>query len=270
MTVPYLRNILLALQLFLVFVRADLNISGETITTRFWDCCKPSCSWKGKAEVSRPVQDCQWDDAPSTDINGGTGCGEGGGAYTCNNQQPWAINDTLSYGFAGVFITGHPEIESFWCCACYQLDFTSEPLKGKSMIVQASNTAYDVKTTNRFSLAIPGGNTTRFDGCTKQYNVNQTVFGNPNSGVGSLDACNNLPEKLQAGCRWRFDWFQDAQYPSANFKRVVCPSELTDRTKCVRKDEQAFAEGRSFATSNFCPSAWFAMLSVIFTSFILA
>jgi hypothetical protein len=157
MTPHYLRNTLLSLELFAVLAQcANLNYSGEAITTRYWDCCKPSCAWNGKADVSKPVLSCTADDKP-TDIAAGTACGTGGTAYGCSNQQPWAINDTMSYGYAGVFIK--PDltkgaIEGAWCCACYQLDFTSDPLRGKSLIVQASNTAYDITTANRFSLAV--------------------------------------------------------------------------------------------------------------------
>jgi hypothetical protein len=157
MTPNYFRNSLLSLELFVVLAQcANLNYSGEAITTRFWDCCKPSCAWNGKADVNKPVLSCTADDKV-TDIAAGTACGTGGTAYQCSNQQPWAINDTMSYGYAGVFI--QPDltsggIEGAWCCACYQLDFTSDPLRGKSLIVQASNTAYDVTTTNRFSLAV--------------------------------------------------------------------------------------------------------------------
>ena len=156
MTPQYFRNIALSLELFVVLTQcANLNYSGEAVTTRFWDCCKPSCGWDGKADVSKPVVSCSADDKP-TDNAAGTGC-NGGSAFQCSNQQPWAVNDTLSYGFAGVFIT--PDltqggIEGAWCCACYKLDFTSEPLIGKSIIVQASNTAYDLRSTNRFSLAV--------------------------------------------------------------------------------------------------------------------
>ncbi|KAF1831103.1 barwin-like endoglucanase [Decorospora gaudefroyi] len=216
MTPPqYLRNIVLSSQLVAVLAQgADFSYSGEAVTTRFWDCCKPSCGWIGKADFSSPVLSCTADDAPA-DFAAGTGC-NGGGAYQCSDQQPWAINDTLSYGFAGVYITSdltHGAIEDAWCCACYQLDFTSEPLIGKSMIVQASNTAYDVNTASRFSLAVPGGNTTSTNACAKQYGVSQSVFGENNAGVSSSDDCDNLPENLQPGCRWRFDWFQDASYP---------------------------------------------------------
>jgi hypothetical protein len=155
MTLSYLRNIFVLLDLFVVLVQcADLNVSGEAVTTRFWDCCKPSCSWNGKADFTAPVQDCKADDTPSPNTNVGTGCGEGGSAYTCTDQQPWAINDTLSYGFAGIFITNSANTEGSWCCACYELEFTSDPIKGKKMIVQASNSAFDVNDANRFSLAV--------------------------------------------------------------------------------------------------------------------
>ncbi|KAF2873046.1 endoglucanase 1 precursor [Massariosphaeria phaeospora] len=242
MTLSYLRNILFLSHLFALSVRCQgLAFSGEAITTRFWDCCKPSCGWKQKAPFSRPVLSCGIDEKP-LDIAAGTGC-NGGNAYLCSDQQPWVVNETFSYGFAGIFLPGHNE--DFWCCSCYQLDFTSDPLRGKSMIVQASNTAYDINTANRFSLAVPGGNTTSYDACAKQYGVDQTVFGENHRGVGSKEDCDGLPQQLQPGCRWRYDWFQDASYPSANFKRVVCPAELTDRTLCKRNDEKALAEGGS-------------------------
>jgi hypothetical protein len=157
MTTFYLRNILFLLDLFAILGSClQLNYTGEAVTTRFWDCCKPSCAWKDKATFTRPVLSCSADDKPA-EIDVGTGCGSGGSSYLCSNQQPWMVNDTFSYGFSGVYIkpelTGG-KIEDAWCCACYQLDFTSEPLRGKSMIVQASNTAYDIKTDNRFSLAV--------------------------------------------------------------------------------------------------------------------
>lgn len=61
---------------------------------------------------------------------------------------------------------------------------------------------------------IPGGNTTIYDGCTKQYGVDQKVFGENHVGVTSSKACDNLPEGLREPCKWRFEWFQDAQYPT--------------------------------------------------------
>jgi hypothetical protein len=231
MTPTSQHKLFLVLELFVVLAScANLNYGGEALTTRYWDCCKPSCAWKGKASVNNPVESCSADEKPIS-IDAGTGC-KGGTAFTCSQQQPWAVNDTLSYGFAGVYLTqelvGRPT-EDVWCCACYRLDFTSEPLRGKSMIVQASNTAYDLNTANRFTLAVrslavadkhtlislqvPGGNTTSADGCATQYGVSQSVFGQDRQGVATKDDCKNLPESLQAACQWRFDWLQDASYP---------------------------------------------------------
>ncbi|CAF4848432.1 unnamed protein product, partial [Rotaria sp. Silwood2] len=28
------------------------------VTTRYWDCCKASCGWTGKASVTNPVKTC--------------------------------------------------------------------------------------------------------------------------------------------------------------------------------------------------------------------
>lgn len=69
----------------------------------------------------------------------------------CSNQSPWAVSDQLSYGFAAVRING--QSESTWCCACYELTFTSGPVSGKRMIVQAVNTGGDLGN-NHFDLAV--------------------------------------------------------------------------------------------------------------------
>lgn len=147
---------LLALPLFPLLARAaTLNYTGTALTTRYWDCCKPSCGWKGKAFVTNPVGSCSASDAPIA-FDAGTGC-NGGTAFACSQQQPWAVNASLAYGYAGVFLTKDvvgDKTEDAWCCACYQLDFTEGELKGKRMVVQASNTAYDVTSTNRFSIAV--------------------------------------------------------------------------------------------------------------------
>jgi hypothetical protein len=52
----------------------------------------------------------------------------------CNNNQPWAVNDNLAYGFAAANIPGLSE--SGWCCGCYELTFTSTAISGKKMVVQ--------------------------------------------------------------------------------------------------------------------------------------
>lgn len=89
--------------------------------------------------------------AENNSFSAGSGC-NGDDAYACADQSPWAINDTFSYGFVGAFIMEHAS--NYWCCACYELTFTSGAVKGKKMVVQAHNSAYEVATANRFALAV--------------------------------------------------------------------------------------------------------------------
>jgi hypothetical protein len=48
---------------------AAADVSGSGTTTRYWDCCKGSCSWTGKADVSNPVTTCNIDDQALTDYS---------------------------------------------------------------------------------------------------------------------------------------------------------------------------------------------------------
>jgi len=81
----------------------------------------------------------------------------------CSNQSPWAVNETTAYGWAAVNIAGSNE--AAWCCACYELTFTSGPVSGKKMIVQATNTGGDLGN-NHFDIAMPGGGVGIFNGMT--------------------------------------------------------------------------------------------------------
>ncbi|XP_055354488.1 uncharacterized protein LOC129600111 isoform X2 [Paramacrobiotus metropolitanus] len=201
-------------------------------TTRYWDCCKPSCSWNGKADVSNPVKTCRKDGFTQLwDVNAQSGCG-GGEAYVCNDNIPWAVNDNLAYGFAAAHIKGSDE--RGWCCGCYKLDFTSGPVSGKSMIVQVVNTGGDLGE-NHFDLQIPGGGFGIFDGCTRQWGLAESVWGNRYGGVWSRDQCNALPQPIRDGCYWRFDWFKGADNPSVNFAPIQCPAELQRKSNCARK-----------------------------------
>lgn len=69
----------------------------------------------------------------------------------CGNQSPWAVSDTLAYGFAATSIAGGTEAS--WCCACYELTFTSTAIAGKKMIVQATNTGGDLGS-NQFDISV--------------------------------------------------------------------------------------------------------------------
>ena len=100
------------------------------------------------------------------------------------------------------------------------------------MVVQATNTGGDLGS-NQFDLAIPGGGQGLFSGCSTQYG-GSINWGDQYGGVHSADECAGLPEPLQDGCYWRFDWFMNADNPTADFTQVDCPVELTDLTGCVR------------------------------------
>ncbi len=64
-------------------------------------------------------------------------------AFTCNNNQPFFVGDNnVAYGFAAAYLTG--QTESGWCCACYELTFTSGPVNGQKMVVQVTNTGGDL------------------------------------------------------------------------------------------------------------------------------
>lgn len=77
----------------------------------------------------------------------------------------------------------------------------------------------------------------------------------------SKDQCSGLPKILRDGCRWRFDWFNNATRPeyvllfqflvafslltqhvhgSADYKRVKCPAALANITGCIRDDDGDF------------------------------
>jgi hypothetical protein len=55
---------------------------------------------------------------------------------------------------------------------------------------------------NHFDLAIPGGGQGIFSGCTAQFGKFPGAhFGEVSINVGQ---CNQLPQVLRQGCRWRF------------------------------------------------------------------
>jgi len=210
-------------------VNAD---SGKT--TRYWDCCKASCSWSGKSKaVAHPVNACQ-KDGTTVDSNLATksGC-DNGTAFMCSNQQPWSVSDSLSYGFTAASVAG--KTEDAICCACYQLTFTSGPVSGKKMIVQVTNTGSDLSS-NHFDLQMPGGGVGIFNGCQVQFGAPADGWGQRYGGISSASQCSSLPSVLQSGCNWRFNWFQNADNPSVDFTKVACPSEITSKTGCTRSD----------------------------------
>lgn len=105
------------------------------------------------------------------------------------------------------------------------------------MIVQATNTGTDVGE-GQFDLAIPGGGVGIFNACTDQWGAPSSGWGAQYGGLSS-DTCSELPKELEPGCSFRFgDWFEGADNPSVDWKKVTCPKALTDVTGCVRSGEE--------------------------------
>ncbi|KFY31178.1 hypothetical protein V493_01325, partial [Pseudogymnoascus sp. VKM F-4281 (FW-2241)] len=233
------KSTLLALLPFFL-ATPSLAVSGNGKTTRYWDCCKPSCSWSDKASFSTgPVETCDKNNNVLADVNAKSGCENGGSAFMCGDQTPWAVSDSLAYGFAAVSIAGGTEAS--WCCACYELTFTSGPVSGKKMIVQATNTGGDLGS-NHFDINMPGGGFGIFNGCTPQYGTPSTGWGEQYGGISSRSQCDAFPAALKAGCNWRFDWFKNADNPAVSFKSVACPRALTNKTGCVRSDDSPIGD----------------------------
>jgi hypothetical protein len=235
------------------FLQANAQASGSGTTTRYWDCCKPSCAWPGKVNLATgatPVRTCDIKDTPLTDPNASSGCG-GGTAYQCSSEAPWAVTDDLAYGYAAVNIEGGSEAS--WCCACYELTFTSGPVAGKKMIVQATNTGSDLAG-NQFDLSIPGGGVGIFNGCTNEWGAPSAGWGAQYGGISDASACDSFPEALKAGCEWRFGWFMGADNPTVSFTQVACPAALTANTGCTRADDGSAAPAPQASGSAVAPS----------------
>lgn len=210
------------------------GLSGSGITTRYWDCCKVGCSWKENlagTSVTTPVRSCTKDGVATQDVEDQSGCTDVGDntAFTCNDQQPWVYNSTVSYGWVAASFTGGEDYHK--CCSCVVLNFKGQ-LAGKSLIAQITNTGGPLAQ-NHFDIAMPGGGEGVYDqGCTRQWNSPVGGWGNVVGGVTSEAECSELPDVLQPGCKWRFEWFQGVDNPDVDFYEIECPQELLSISGC--------------------------------------
>ncbi|XP_060528482.1 endoglucanase-like [Cylas formicarius] len=207
------------------------GLNGTGITTRYWDCCKPSCGWfVPSTNVKTPVETCAANGVNPIDANAQSGCDDDGVAYMCNDQQAWVVNDTLSYGFVAASFTGGADTSQ--CCRCVLLSFQGR-LLGKHLLAQITNTGGDLYQ-NHFDIAIPGGGVGLFRrGCMTQWNTTVNGWGDPITGVASENECSELPEVLQPGCDWRFEFLEGVDNPDVVFQEVECPADLIAVTKCT-------------------------------------
>uniref|UniRef100_A0A6P7HAT3 cellulase n=1 Tax=Diabrotica virgifera virgifera TaxID=50390 RepID=A0A6P7HAT3_DIAVI len=86
---------------------------------------------------------------------------------------------------------------------------------------------------NHFDLQIPGGGVGIWNhGCDAQWGAGENGWGRRYDGVSSLEECCLLPEVLQPGCRFRFQFMEGVYRPNVTFQEVQCPAELIAVTAC--------------------------------------
>ncbi|WP_157360350.1 cellulose binding domain-containing protein [Aliagarivorans marinus] len=250
------RSYLFAVIVLLSSLATGSGHSAEGYATRYWDGCKPHCSWADNTSIT-PVKTCNINNQDNGDNADIASACNGGDAFTCWDMAPKRISDTLSYGYAAVPASGDI------CGKCYQLTFTgkgkyndlepgSQALKAanKTMIVMATNIGYDVHG-GQFDLLIPGGGVGAFNACSNQWGVSDHELGAQYGGFltscqsqlgysdtealkscvrNSCDSVFSDPsmDSLKQGCYWYLDWFEMADNPMLEYEEVACPTALLE------------------------------------------
>jgi len=223
---------------------------SQGYTTRFWDCCKPSCAWSQNAGGKSPARTCNKQN--QTVGAGDQSACSGGDAHACWDMAPWAESDTKAYAYAAFNGGG--------CGTCYELKFTGQSnsnnndpgakaLCGKTLVVQVINIGNI--TQGQFDLMIPGGGVGDFNACSNQWGVSGSALGERYGGVMltcqkqnnelearkacTLDGCSKLFSSsnlslLHAGCDWTVNWLNTADNPKVVYSQVACPNELTSKS----------------------------------------
>ncbi|CAH1115094.1 unnamed protein product [Psylliodes chrysocephalus] len=211
------------------------GISGTGTTSRYWDCCKPTCAWPGNVKYKKPVKACKADGSNANDPENQSGC-VGGQSYMCTNQSGYVKNNTLAYGFvAAKFVNAGGRN---MCCSCVMFTFNTKypsPLNGKKMLVQVTNTGEDDPDAdhNLFDIAMPGSGVGYYTkGCPGQWHNDVSVWGDQYGGVNSEAECYKLPKPLQKPCAFRFQWMSGYSNPDVSFYEVTCPKELINISGC--------------------------------------
>lgn len=234
-------------------IKTKGGASGSGFASRYWDGCKPSCSWKNNAGSAGPAKQCSRDGkTASTNYDEQSVC-SGGGAATCTSQIPFTIDGCTEMGFAFAAV---PASNGGQCGKCFQLTFTGEghysstnantkKLKGKKLIIMVTNIGGDVNQ-GQFDIMIPGGGVGAFNGCS------QMGWGSQGQQYGGLlsdcetetkysatkykscltEKCNKSfanDEQARKGCLFLADWMGAAGNPEHNYVEVECPQVLKDK-----------------------------------------
>ena len=205
-------------------------LSNEVKTgyaTRYWDCCKPHCSWPGNAGSAGVSSFCDF--SQNKLFEGDSACDDGP-ATTCLSQIPFTI-DGCEYGF---LFAAAPGSAGNTCGKCYKLDLDI----GKTLIVMATNIGWDVQG-GQFNLMIPGGGVGLDNGCkTWDSSLMGATYGGLLSecGAGNVDClrqkCNIAfanEELAREGCLFLADFMNAADNPRISYQEVECPDVLKEK-----------------------------------------
>ena len=225
--------------------------SGSGWATRYWDCCKPHCSWSEHAHGNYSRQCTNKGKTESTDWGGGSVC-SGGGLMTCTSQIPFTVDGCTEMGFAFAAV---PASDGGSCGKCYQLTFTGEgkyatdanhkAIKGKKLIIMTTNIGGDVQQ-GQFDIMIPGGGVGMFNGCNgmgwgaqgEQYggllsDCEKESNYSPGATLNCLQKkCNSVfsnDAQAKEGCLFLAGFMHAAGNPLHNYEEVECPQVLKDK-----------------------------------------
>jgi hypothetical protein len=251
-----MRKMLFAVALLSFAFAANLNAqAGNGWLSRYWDGCKPSCSWSGKQYNGQgQCKECNQQNQKITTSDQNRSSCDGGTSYTCWDMSPWAVDANTAYGFAAA----HRDNQ---CGTCWELTFdggfqhggagaTHQALKGKKLTVMISNIGGDVNG-NQLDFLVPGGGLGQFDSFSGQIGVSKSALGETYGGLlAALGNPTAIPgaqtqlkgkcadvfggsgkEWLKAGCDFYADWMMAANNPTYSAKSVTCPAALADRWK---------------------------------------
>ena len=238
--------------LYLLFISIlCFTIEKKGYVSRYWDCCKPSCSLPENSD-GYPARHCDASMNTLSDPDEKDIC-EGGPSTTCLDQIPIIVNDNLAYAFGAV-----PEKNP--CGKCYELIFTGEgqfesrlnqqKLAGKRLIVIATNIGSGLP--KQIDILIPGGGVGMYNGCSK---ILGKKLGRRNGGFLSeceeevgrdlddetiyikrksclTNKCNEFfsgnSQALQ-GCLFLANWMEAAGNPLVVYEEIDCPKELLSK-----------------------------------------
>lgn len=226
---------------------------GSGWATRYWDCCKPSCSWNENAG-GNPAKQCDANGKNQNNNYAAQSVCSGGNAATCLSQIPFTVSGCTEYAFAFAAV---PASNGGQCGKCFQLTFTGEGKYGdcpncrklanakKKLIVMVTNVGGDVNQ-GQFDIMIPGGGVGMFNGCS------QMGWGNQGEQYGGLlsncetetgyssgaytscleKKCNSVfsnDAQAKEGCLFLANWMLAASNPMHNYVEVECPDVLKNK-----------------------------------------